>query len=103
MLYTYLGTSDLYVSRVCIGCMGFGNPETGQHQWTLNEEKTRSVIKYGLEQGINFFDTAIAYQNGSSERYLGKAIRDMAKREDIIIATKFLPRTPQQIESGGFR
>ncbi|WEV48908.1 aldo/keto reductase [Acinetobacter sp. ESL0695] len=100
MLYTYLGTSDLYVSRICIGCMGFGNPETGQHQWTLNEEKTRSVIKYGLEQGINFFDTAIAYQNGSSERYLGKAIRDMAKREDIIIATKFLPRTPQQIESG---
>ncbi|MGL4725280.1 MAG: aldo/keto reductase [Scandinavium sp.] len=100
MLYTQLGQSDLMVSRICMGCMGFGDPSTGQHRWTLDETESRKIIRYALEKGINFYDTAIAYQNGSSERYVGRALRDMAKREDIVLATKFLPRTPEQIDQG---
>lgn len=100
MKYTKLGNSDLTVSRICMGCMGFGDPKQGQHSWTLNEEDSRSVIHQGLENGINFFDTAIAYQSGTSEQYLGRAIRDYARREDIVIATKFLPRTNEEIDKG---
>lgn len=100
MQYTKLGNSDLTVSRICMGCMGFGDPTTGQHSWTLGEAESRDIIRYGLEKGINFYDTAIAYQAGSSERYLGKALRDMAKRDDVVVATKFLPRTAQQIADG---
>ena len=73
MKYTKLGNSDLNVSRVCMGCMGFGDPARGQHSWTLDEEHSRDIIKHGLELGINFFDTAIAYQSGTSEQYLGRA------------------------------
>lgn len=100
MQYTQLGKSDLVVSRIAMGCMGFGDPRSGQHSWTLGEAESREIIRYGLEQGINFYDTAIAYQNGSSERYVGSALRDMAKREDVVVATKFLPRTPAQIAGG---
>lgn len=100
MQYTRLGKSDLLVSRICMGCMGFGDPLTGQHRWTLDETESRQSIRYGLEQGINFYDTAIAYQNGSSERFVGRALRDMAKRDDVVLATKFLPRTPAQIAGG---
>ncbi len=100
MQYTTLGNSDLRVSRICMGCMGFGDPATGQHRWTLGEAESREIIRYGLEQGINFFDTAIAYQNGSSERFVGRALRDSVKREEVVVATKFLPRTPEQITSG---
>lgn len=100
MQYTKLGNSDLTVSRICMGCMGFGDASTGQHSWTLGEEESREIIRYGLENGINFYDTAIAYQHGSSERYVGKAMRDMAKRDDVVVATKFLPRTQQQISDG---
>lgn len=100
MQYTRLGKSDLLVSRICMGCMGFGDPLTGQHRWTLDETESRHIIRYGLEQGINFYDTAIAYQNGSSERFVGRALRDMAKRDDVVLATKFLPRTPAQIAEG---
>ncbi len=100
MQYTQLGNSDLNVSRICLGCMGFGDAATGQHSWTLGEAESREIIQYALDQGINFFDTAIAYQLGSSERYVGKALRDMAKREDVVVATKFLPRTQQQIADG---
>ena len=81
-----------------MGCMGFGNAVTGQHSWTLNEEQTREIIKHGLELGINFYDTAIAYQNGTSEQFVGKALRDFAKRNDYVIATKFTPRTQQEID-----
>ena len=95
MEYRQLGNSDLKVSSICLGCMGFGEATEGMHTWTLDEEASTKIIKYALEQGINFFDTAIAYQNGSSERYVGKALKQYAKREDVIIATKFLPRTPQ--------
>lgn len=100
MQYTELGNSDLNVSRICMGCMGFGDSTTGQHNWTLGEAESRKIIRYGLENGINFYDTAIAYQLGSGERYVGKALRDMAKRDDVVVATKFLPRTVQQIEDG---
>ncbi|WP_225181603.1 aldo/keto reductase [Pectobacterium aroidearum] len=100
MQYTKLGNSDLTVSRICMGCMGFGDASTGQHSWTLGEAESREIIRYGLENGINFYDTAIAYQHGSSERYVGKALRDMAKRDDVVVATKFLPRTQQQISDG---
>ena len=66
MRYTKIGKSELNVSRICLGCMGFGDSSNGQHSWTVDEEETRSIIKYALENGINFFDTAIAYQNGTS-------------------------------------
>lgn len=100
MQYTKLGNSDLNVSRICMGCMGFGDAANGQHSWTLDEEHSREIIRCGLEHGINFYDTAIAYQGGTSEQYLGRALRDYAKREETVVATKFLPRTQEEIESG---
>ena len=100
MKFTKLGNSDLKVSRICMGCMGFGDPTRGQHSWTINEEHSREIIKRGLELGVNFFDTAIGYQSGTSEQYVGKAIRDFAKREETVVATKFLPRTVEEIENG---
>ena len=100
MKYTKLGNSDLKVSRLCMGCMGFGDPNNGQHSWTLDEEHSREIIKRGLELGVNFFDTAVGYQSGTSEQYLGRAIRDFAKRDEVVIATKFLPRTQDEIAAG---
>ncbi len=100
MKYTFLGKSDLKVSSICMGCMGFGNPEAGQHSWTVNEEETRRIIGRGFEKGINFFDTAIAYQGGTSEMYVGSALRSLAKRNEYVIATKFTPRTGKEIEDG---
>lgn len=100
MKYTKLGNSDLTVSRICMGCMGFGDAKRGQHSWTLDEEHSRKIIKRGLELGVNFFDTAIAYQSGTSEQFLGKALRDYGKRDDQVVATKFLPRTKEDIEAG---
>ena len=100
MKYTKLGNSDLNVSRICMGCMGFGDAGRGQHSWTLDEEHSREIIKRGLELGVNFYDTAIAYQSGTSEQYVGRALRDFAKREDVVVATKFLPRTQEEIERG---
>ena len=100
MQYTKLGYSDLNVSRICMVCMGFGDAQNGQHTWTVDETRSRGIIKRGLELGVNFFDTAIAYQSGTSEQYLGRAIKDFAKREDVVIATKFLPRTRDEMEAG---
>ncbi len=100
MKYTKLGQSGLTVSRVCMGCMGFGDPGRGQHAWTLDEARSREIIRRGLDLGVNFFDTAIAYQSGTSEQYLGRALRDFAKRDEVVVATKFLPRTQEEIESG---
>lgn len=100
MQYTTLGNSDLNVSRICMGCMGFGDAKNGQHSWTLDEEHSREIIRRGLELGINFFDTAIAYQSGTSEQYLGRALRDFARRDQVVVATKFLPRTPEEIQNG---
>ena len=100
MNYIALGNSKLSVSRICMGCMGFGDAKNGQHSWTLDESRSREIIKRGLEMGVNFFDTAIAYQSGTSEQYLGRALRDFARREDVVVATKFLPRTQAEIEAG---
>lgn len=100
MKYTNLGRSDLRVSRICMGCMGFGNAATGQHSWTLGEDESREIIKHGLDLGINFYDTAIAYQNGTSEQFVGRALREYAKRDDYVIATKFTPRTQDEIDGG---
>lgn len=100
MQYTKLGNSDLNVSRICMGCMGFGNAATGQHSWTLDEAASREIIKRGLELGVNFFDTAIGYQNGTSEEYLGRALKDFARREDVVVATKFPGRSPRRWRRG---
>ena len=91
MKYTMLGNSDLNVSRICMGCMGFGDAGNGQHSWTLDEEHSREIIKHGLELGVNFFDTAIGYQSGTSEQYLGRALRDFAKRDGVVVATNSCP------------
>ena len=100
MQYCSLGNSDLKVSRICMGCMGFGDAQNGQHTWTIDEAHSREIIRRGLELGVNFFDTAIAYQSGTSEQYLGRALRVYAKREKVVVATKFLPRTKEDIEKG---
>lgn len=100
MKYTKLGNSELNVSRICMGCMGFGDAKNGQHSWTLDEEHSREIIKHGLELGINFFDTAIGYQSGTSEQYVGRALKDFAERDNVVVATKFLPRTPEEIAAG---
>ena len=100
MKYSKLGNSDLLVSRICMGCMGFGDPERGQHHWTLDEEHSREIIRRGLELGVNFYDTAIAYQSGTSEQFVGRALRDFAKRDEVVVATKFQPRTPDEIAAG---
>ena len=100
MKYTRLGHSDLTVSRICMGCMGFGDAGQGQHTWTLDEAHTREIIRHGLDVGINFYDTAIAYQSGTSEQYVGRALKDFARRDDVVVATKFLPCTQKEIEDG---
>ncbi len=100
MEYAKLGNSDLRVSRICMGCMGFGESKNGQHSWTIDEEHSREIIKRGLDLGVNFFDTAIGYQSGTSEQYVGRAIRDFAHRDEVVLATKFLPRTQEEIASG---
>ncbi|MCI9527667.1 MAG: aldo/keto reductase [Lachnospiraceae bacterium] len=100
MKYTKLGNSDLNVSRICMGCMGFGDASNGQHSWTIDEEHSREIVKRGLGLGVNFFDTAIGYQSGTSEQYVGKALWDFAKRDEVVVATKFLPRTQEDIAAG---
>jgi aryl-alcohol dehydrogenase-like predicted oxidoreductase len=88
MQYNKLGTTDLNVSRLCLGCMTFGEPDRGNHAWTLPEESSRPIIKRALEGGINFFDTANSYSDGSSEEIVGRALRDFARRDEIVVATK---------------
>ncbi|MEQ4532481.1 MAG: aldo/keto reductase [Mixta sp.] len=83
-----LGTTDLQVSRLCLGCMTFGEPDRGTHAWTLPEESSRPLIKQALEAGINFFDTANSYSDGSSEEIVGRALRDYARRDEVVVATK---------------
>lgn len=100
MQYRELGVSGLNVSSICMGCMGFGEAGNGQHTWTIDEEHSREIIRRGLELGVNFFDTAIGYQSGTSEQYLGRALRDYARRDKVVVATKFLPRTQEEIKTG---
>ncbi|MCW2574794.1 MAG: aldoketo-oxidoreductase, NADP-binding [Modestobacter sp.] len=88
MEYTRLGTTGLQVSRICLGMMSFGDPARGGHPWSLPEEESRAVIEKALAAGITFFDTANVYSAGSSEEITGRAIRDFADREDVVLATK---------------
>ncbi|WP_037288286.1 aldo/keto reductase [Saccharibacillus sacchari] len=88
MEYVKLGHTGLDVSKFCLGCMGFGDPKKWLHSWVLNEEESRPVIRKALELGINFFDTANVYSIGASEEILGRAIKDYANRDEVVLATK---------------
>jgi aryl-alcohol dehydrogenase-like predicted oxidoreductase len=88
MKYTRLGTTGLEVSRICVGCMSFGDPHRGNHEWSLPEEESRPIIQKAAEAGINFFDTANVYSAGSSEEITGKVLKEIAPRDQWVIATK---------------
>ena len=92
MEYTKFGRTGLDVSRICLGCMSYGGGNQGNHAWSLGEEESRPLIKRALEAGINFFDTANRYSLGNSEEILGRAIRDFARRDEVVIATKVYGR-----------
>lgn len=88
MEYIKLGNSDIEVSRLCVGCMSFGDPASNMHAWTLNPQESEEIIKHALDLGINFFDTANTYSAGTSEEYLGRAIKNNIAREQVVLATK---------------
>jgi aryl-alcohol dehydrogenase-like predicted oxidoreductase len=88
MDYVKLGRTGLEVSRICLGCMSYGVKDRGAHTWTLPEEESREHIKHALDLGINFFDTANVYSDGTSEEIVGKALNDFTKRENVVLATK---------------
>jgi 1-deoxyxylulose-5-phosphate synthase len=88
MEYVKLGRTGLEVSRICLGCMSYGVPDQGNHAWSIDEAESRPFIKRALEGGINFFDTANRYSLGSSEEILGRAVKDFARRDEVVIATK---------------
>jgi len=88
MDYIRLGRTGLKVSRLCLGCMSYGEPERGNHPWTLGEAQSRPFLKKALDLGINFFDTANVYSDGSSEEIVGRALTEYARRDDVVIATK---------------
>lgn len=101
MKYVRLGHTGLEVSRICLGCMSYGAPERGNHQWVLNEEESRPFIRKALDLGINFFDTANVYSDGTSEEIVGRALRDYTRREDVVIATKVHGRMRPGPNGGG--
>ncbi|KTS95702.1 aldo/keto reductase [Pseudomonas fulva] len=88
MQYVKLGTTGLDISRLCLGCMTFGEPDAGTHPWTLGEDASRPIIRHAVEQGINFFDTANSYSAGTSEVILGKLLKEFTRRDETVIATK---------------
>src|SRR5216683_947265 len=92
MKYKNLGNTGLKVSELCLGCMTFGVPDRGDHPWTLPEEPSRALIRQAVDAGINFFDTANSYSDGTSEEIVGRALKEFARREEVVIATKvFFP------------
>ncbi|MDE1164704.1 MAG: aldo/keto reductase [Pseudomonas sp.] len=101
MHYTPLGKTGLKVSRLALGCMTYGVPERGNHAWTLDEAQSRPLIKQALEHGINFFDTANSYSDGTSEEIVGRALRDFAQRDEIVIATKVYFKSRNAPNIGG--
>ncbi len=101
MEYTRLGSTGMQVSRICLGCMGFGDAERWIHKWVLDEEYSRPVIQKALELGINFFDTANVYSLGRSEEILGRALKDYARRDEVVIATKVHGRMREGPNGGG--
>ena len=88
MDYVKLGHTGLDVSRLCLGCMSYGDPTRGRHEWTLDDTASRPFIQQALDLGINFFDTANVYSDGTSEEIVGRALKDFARREDVVVATK---------------
>ena len=89
MKYTELGTTGIEVSRICVGCMSYGRPSEDFHLWTLGEDDTRQMVKHALDLGVNFFDTANVYSHGTSEEFLGSALKTLGvKREDVVLASK---------------
>ncbi|MCY0902942.1 MAG: aldo/keto reductase [Firmicutes bacterium] len=101
MKYTRLGKTGLEVSRICLGCMSYGVPERGNHRWVLDEEQTRPFIRRALELGINFFDTANVYSDGTSEEFVGRALKDFSTRDEVVIATKVHGRMRPGPNGGG--
>jgi aryl-alcohol dehydrogenase-like predicted oxidoreductase len=95
MKYKNLGRTGLMVSPLCLGCMTYGVPERGDHPWTLPEKESRPLIRKAIDLGINFFDTANAYSDGTSEEIVGQALKDYSRRDELVIATKvFFPMSP---------
>jgi len=92
MEYVKFGSTGLEVSKICLGCMTFGDATRGNHAWTLSEDDSRPLIRQALELGINFLDTANVYSDGTSEEIVGRAVRDFARREDVVVATKVFNR-----------
>jgi aryl-alcohol dehydrogenase-like predicted oxidoreductase len=101
MVYQRLGKTGLKVSRICLGCMSYGVPERGAHQWSLSEDDSRPFFRRAIEHGINFFDTANVYSDGTSEEITGRALRDFAKREEIVLATKLHGRMRKDVNGAG--
>lgn len=101
MDYARLGSTGMKVSRICLGCMGFGDATRWVHKWVLDEENSRPIIKHALELGINFFDTANVYSIGASEEILGRALKDFAKRDEVVIATKVHGKMSDKPNGGG--
>nr|WP_258168191.1 aldo/keto reductase [Paenibacillus sp. AR247] len=101
MDYMKLGNTGMDVSRICLGCMSFGEVQPGGHQWVLDEEQSRLIIKRALELGINFFDTANVYSGGTSEEITGRALKDYANRDEIVLATKVWGRMHPGPNGGG--
>ncbi|MFB7934193.1 MULTISPECIES: aldo/keto reductase [Streptomyces] len=101
MQYVKLGSTGLDVSRICLGCMTYGLPDRGRHEWTLDEEASRPLIRQAVEAGITFFDTANVYSDGTSEEITGRALRDFARRDEIVLATKVHGRMRPGPNGGG--
>jgi 1-deoxyxylulose-5-phosphate synthase len=101
MKYVKLGSTGLDVSPICLGCMSYGIPERGTHLWTLDEEKSRPFIRRAVEEGINFFDTANVYSDGTSEEIVGRALGEFARREEIVLATKVHGQMRRKPNGGG--
>ena len=101
MQYTKLGNTGLDISRICLGCMGFGDPARWIHPWVLDEEKSRPILRKAVDLGINFFDTANVYSTGASEEVLGRVVKELVKRDEVVVATKvFFPLREEQNQSG---
>ncbi len=101
MQYEKLGKTGLKVSRICLGCMSYGVPERGNHLWSLPEEQSRPFIQRSLDLGINFFDTANVYSDGTSEEIVGRALKDFGKRDELVIATKVHGRMHPDVNGAG--
>lgn len=101
MDYVKLGRTGLEVSRICLGCMNFGVPDRGRHPWSLDVEQSRPLVQRALEAGINFFDTANVYSDGTSEEVIGRLLRELARRDEVVIATKVHGRMRDVPNGGG--